>query len=78
MDWDVKVRGASRLAATLAEQRELALLFRRLATLDRKAPISSDVDGLRWSGPAPALATVAETLEDGGIARRAAALAQGG
>ncbi len=76
MDWDVKVRGANRLAATLAEQRELALLFRRLATLDKKAPISSDVDRLRWSGPTPALVAVAETLEDTELPRRAAALAQ--
>src|SRR5262249_13557619 len=33
MEWDVKVRGAVRLATTLADQRERALLFRRLATL---------------------------------------------
>jgi hypothetical protein len=69
------VQGASRLAATLAEQRELALLFRRLATLDKKALLSSDVDRLRWSGPTPALVAVAEILEDTELPRRAAALA---
>ncbi|HET7341738.1 MAG TPA: 5'-3' exonuclease H3TH domain-containing protein, partial [Methylomirabilota bacterium] len=33
LEWDVAVRGALRLASTLAEQRERALLFRELATL---------------------------------------------
>ncbi len=49
-DWAVKVRGAARLAATLTAEHDLALLFRRLATLVRAAPVSSDVDELRWSG----------------------------
>lgn len=51
MDWDVSVRGAMRLATTLVEQRDLALLFRELATLRVDAPIGVDVDGLRWTGP---------------------------
>ena len=49
-DWAVKVRGAPRLAATLTAEHDLALLFRRLATLVRAAPVSSDVDELSWSG----------------------------
>src|SRR6266850_2189575 len=46
-EWDVPVRGAKRLAATLAEQRERVLLFRELATLRTDAPIGADVDALR-------------------------------
>ena len=49
--WDVAMRGTERLAATLAEQWERALLFRRLAILRADAPIGVDVDGLRWPGP---------------------------
>ena len=49
--WDVTMRGTERLAATLAEQWERALLFRRLATLRADAPIGVEVDGLRWPGP---------------------------
>ena len=49
--WDVAMRGTERLAATLAEQWERALLFRRLATLRADAPIGVEVDGLRWPGP---------------------------
>jgi 5'-3' exonuclease len=51
MEWAVPVRGALRLATTLAEQRDRVLLFRELATLRADAPIGTDVDGLRWTGP---------------------------
>src|SRR5262249_22125126 len=37
-DWGVRVRGALRLAAALAEQQARALLFRELATLRLDAP----------------------------------------
>ena len=66
-DWDVSVRGAARLAATLAAQRDRALLFRELATLRADAPIGVDVDGLRWTGPRPDFGAM------GGATRRAGA-----
>jgi hypothetical protein len=50
-EWDVSVRGTKRLATTLTEQRERALLFRRLATLGADAPIGAEVAALRWTGP---------------------------
>ena len=37
----------------LGERRELALLFKRLATLRTDAPLFRDVDELRWRGPTP-------------------------
>src|SRR2546423_1711867 len=49
--WNVSMRGTERLAATLVEQWERALLFRGLATLRADAPIGVDVDALRWKGP---------------------------
>ena len=49
--WDVSMRGTERLATTLAQQWERALLFRRLATLRADAPIGVDVDALHWTGP---------------------------
>ena len=61
-DWDVTVRGAARLAATLRDHMEDALLFRRLATLDVKAPVSASVDELKWSGPAEGWREVLEGL----------------
>jgi 5'-3' exonuclease len=61
-DWDVAVRGAERLAATLAEQGERARLFRTLATLRADAPIGADVDALRWRGPRADFASWSERL----------------
>ncbi|MDG2113033.1 MAG: 5'-3' exonuclease H3TH domain-containing protein, partial [Actinomycetota bacterium] len=37
-DWDVTVRSGAKLAATLADQLDLALLFRRIATVEVDAP----------------------------------------
>jgi 5'-3' exonuclease len=37
--------------AVLGENRELALLFKRLATLRTDAALFRDVDELRWRGP---------------------------
>ena len=48
--WDVKVRGAERLAHNLAAQREDALLYRRLATLREDAPISANLEDLTFQG----------------------------
>src|SRR5262249_35777708 len=48
--WGVSVRGADRLAATLREQMEQALLFRRLATLRLDVPLPQTAEGLRWNG----------------------------
>ena len=48
--WDVKVRGAERLAATLAAGKEEAELFRELATLRTDAPVGA-VDDWEWRGP---------------------------
>jgi 5'-3' exonuclease len=50
LHWDVDVRGATTLAATLAERRDDALLYRELATLDLDVPLAEDLDALRWDG----------------------------
>ena len=56
-EWEVTLRGAARLAATLTEQRERALLFRELATLRTDAPVVADVGALAWNGPRPDFAS---------------------
>jgi 5'-3' exonuclease len=65
LDWDLPLRGASRLAATLVQQRDAALLYRRLATLNRDADISAtpDLDSLAWHGvPRAAFVALCEEL----------------
>jgi 5'-3' exonuclease len=46
----------------LAQKREQALLFKRLATLRTDAPLFSDVEQLRWRGPTPAFADLATKM----------------
>ena len=48
--WTVKPRGALQLAATLAEQREEALFYRKLATLVDTVPLAESLDDLRFRG----------------------------
>lgn len=55
----------------LGERRELALLFKKLATLRTDAPLFSDVDELRWRGPTKFFAAYAEKLGDARILERA-------
>jgi len=73
--WRVNVASASALAETLSRERELALLFRRLATLRTDIALFDNVDQLRWNGPTPAFPALAARLgvtpaEIGPVARR--------
>ncbi len=48
--WKVNVAGAGRLAQTLQRDRDLALLFRTLATLRTDIALFEDAETLRWNG----------------------------
>jgi 5'-3' exonuclease len=61
-EWRANVAGSGRLAATLREQRELALLFRTLATLRDDAELFDDVEALRWRGPTKYFAAYAQHI----------------
>ena len=74
LDWDAGVRGAAKLNATLREQFELALLFRRIATVERDADVGA-VDDWHWRGPAGGFAEVAVELGDPRLVERADRLA---
>ncbi len=67
--WEVRVRGAGTLAATLVDQREHAYLFRRLAQLERDVDVGT-VDDWRWGGPTDAFAAWAERLAAPELAAR--------
>ena len=49
---------------SLGERRELALLFKRLATLRADAPLFEDVEELRWRGPTEGFAAWTERMQD--------------
>jgi len=59
----------------LGAQLELALLFKRLATLRTDAQLFNDVDELRWPGPTTAFADLAEKMREPGLLGRANAVA---
>ena len=48
--WDVTVRGAAKLAATLRRDMGPALLYRFLAQLRRDVPLAETLDDLEWHG----------------------------
>jgi 5'-3' exonuclease len=60
----------------LGKQRNLALLFKRLATLLVDAPLFKTVETLRWRGATPALAPWAEKMEAPHLLERCSALSR--
>ncbi|HUB09957.1 MAG TPA: 5'-3' exonuclease H3TH domain-containing protein [Myxococcales bacterium] len=54
-EWPPGIRGADRLAHTLAAERPQALLYRRLATLITDVPLAESLEQLRWTGVPHAL-----------------------
>ncbi|HEX2141066.1 MAG TPA: 5'-3' exonuclease H3TH domain-containing protein, partial [Candidatus Limnocylindria bacterium] len=63
LEWGVDVRGAATLARTLADQRDAALLYRRLAQLNTDAAIDGTLDDLEWLGvPRPAFEALCAEL----------------
>jgi 5'-3' exonuclease len=78
-EWDPgvrqTVRGATKLAEKLASERELAELFREIATLRVDPTLLDGVASLRWRGPTPAFEDVCRHFRDPALAERVAALA---
>jgi hypothetical protein len=74
--WDITVRGSAKLAASLHNQYEEALLFRTIATTQKDAPTVANVDELEWTGPKPELAKLAESIDAPGLTERAVKLAK--
>ncbi|HLT17156.1 MAG TPA: 5'-3' exonuclease H3TH domain-containing protein [Acidimicrobiales bacterium] len=72
--WDAGVRGAAKLNAVLREHFELALLFRRIATVETDADVGT-VESWRWAGPTDDFAALAAELGDPHLAERAERLA---
>jgi 5'-3' exonuclease len=80
-EWDPaarKVRGAAGLAKRLAEQRDLAILLRDIATLRVDRSLLGAVEDLRWEGPRPEFTEVCAYLRDPSLAKRAHTLADAG
>ncbi len=62
-DWEVSVRGAGKLAATLRERLPEALLYRTLTTLATDMPMDETLEDLEWRGiDRPAFEELCEEL----------------
>ena len=73
--WDVPgLRGAAKLSIALRTDFELAVLFRRIATVETDVDVGA-VDDWAWSGPTPEFDEWAERLGEPRLAERAATLA---
>lgn len=62
-DWGPGIARGASLAATLQRDRELARLFRHLATLRTDVPVFESVDELEWKGPTPAVHALRRRLQ---------------
>jgi hypothetical protein len=61
-------------AHVLGDQRERALLFKKLARLRTDAPLFTDVEALRWRGATDTFAGAAEQMGAPGLVTRIAKL----
>mgnify|MGYP001479199646 FL=1 len=69
--WEVTVRGANKLSETLEENRDLAFLFRDIATVRYDAPTFGSIDELHWEGPGSDFVEIAERLDATRLIERA-------
>lgn len=69
-DWHVNVSSSASLAATLEQERDLALLFRDLATLRSDIPLFDNVDRLRWTGPQANFDAIGQLLDEAVIEKK--------
>jgi 5'-3' exonuclease len=75
-DWGLPaLRGSAKLAVTLRDNLELALLFRRIATVEVDVPVG-EVDDWQWKGPTDDFAAVCEHLGAPHLVERAQRLAK--
>jgi hypothetical protein len=49
-DWEVRPRGAEKLAVTLRERQDDVYLYRELTTLRLDVPLTEELSDLEWRG----------------------------
>jgi 5'-3' exonuclease len=73
--WPAGIRSALALSARWSRSATRRRCSKVLATLRTEAPVSADVDAMRWRGPRPEFAGRAESLGAPGLAKRVEAIA---
>lgn len=74
-DWHPSIAHARRLATSLFDSWDHALLFRKLATLRLDASVFQSIDDLRWQGPRPSFEEQCRVMQARDLFSRAAAAA---
>ena len=69
-EWRVNANNAASLSATFDRDRDLAFLFRDLATLRIDIPVFDTVDELEWKGPTERFAAFAAKLDAASTEKR--------
>lgn len=73
--WRPSIRGAQKLATTLFDNWDDALLFRTLATLRLDVPVFNCIDELKWRGPRSDFEEVCQRLKAPDLFKRVTAAA---
>jgi 5'-3' exonuclease len=76
LEWEVRIRGAMSLAASLRNHWDDALLYRKLATLRYDAEVFESIDELEWKHPREGFARLCEHMRAPELVTRAAGLAR--
>jgi 5'-3' exonuclease len=76
-DWQVNVSNSKGLSEVFNSKRDLAFLFRDIATLRTDLPLFATVDDLLWKGPTPAFAPVADRLDKAKFSKKPAPHSRG-
>jgi 5'-3' exonuclease len=76
-DWQVNVSNPKGLSEVLNSQRDLAFLFRDIATLRTDLPLFATVDDLLWKGPTPAFPPMADRLDKAKFSKKRAPRSRG-
>lgn len=74
--WKPAIRGAAKLATTLFDNFDEALLYRKLATLRTDVPVFKTADELKWQGPTEDFEKVCDRLKAKNAFKRAMKLAE--
>jgi 5'-3' exonuclease len=77
-EWHPSISNARRLATSLFNSWDDALLYRKLATLRVDAPVFESVDDLRWRGPRPSFEEQCRVMGSRDLFDRAASATRAG
>jgi 5'-3' exonuclease len=77
LDWQVSISNLKNLSEVFNSKRDMAFLFRDLATLRTDLPLFASVDDLLWTGPTPDFPSMAGRLDKAKFSEKRVPRSQG-